>query len=95
MGKNAYSLKPMRQENAHWNQNWRIMKKLMRHFTHVLELEDFFFQILERYSQGKHSVALIIFQVKNWPQKIEGFQSAFEIKDSAANCTCRQANLLT
>ena len=42
MGKNAYSLKPMRQENAHWNQDWRIMKKRMRHVTHVLNQKDFF-----------------------------------------------------
>ena len=42
MGKNSYSLKLMRQENAHWKQDWRPMKKRMRHFTHVLELKDFF-----------------------------------------------------
>ena len=42
-----------------------------------------------------HSVALIILHVKKLATKIKAFQSAFEVKDLAANGTCRQVTLLT
>ena len=93
MGKNSYSLKPMHQENAHWNQDWRIMKKRMRHFTHVLELKDFFLNSKKIFpTKEMHSVAQIIVHVKKLATKIKVFQSAFEVKDSAANGTWRQVN---
>ena len=50
-----------------------------------------FFQIPERYSQGKNALS----PTDNSPFKklateIKAFQSAFEVKDSAANGTSRQ-----
>ena len=95
MGKNSYSLKPMRQENAYWNQDWLIMKKWMRHFTHVLELKDFF-----KFQKDIPNERNALNRTNNSPcqklaTKIKAFQSAFEVKDSAANGTCRQVNLLT
>ena len=96
MGKNAYSLKPTRQENAHWDQDWRIMQKRMRHFMHVLELKDFFFKFQKDIPNERNALN----RTDNSPcqklaTKIKAFQSAFEVKESAANGRCRQVNLLT
>ena len=36
-----------------------------------------------------HSIALIILHFKNWPQRSKRFNQAFEVRDLAANGTCR------
>ena len=72
------------------------MKKRMRHFTHVLELKDFFFKFQKDIPKERNALN----RIGNCPYqkvatKIKAFQSAFEVKDSAANSSCRQVNLLT
>ena len=42
-----------------------------------------------------HPIALINSPCQNLAPKIKAFQSAFEVKDSAANGMCKQVNLLT
>ena len=42
-----------------------------------------------------HPIALINSPCQKLAPKIKAFQSAFEVKDSAANGTCKQVNFLT
>ena len=96
MGKNAYSLKPMCQENAHWNQDWRIMKKWMRHFMHVLNQKDLFFKFRKDSPYKRNALNRTDKSpCQQLAIKIKALQSAFEVKDSAVNGMCRQVNLLT
>ena len=72
------------------------MKKQMCHFTHVLEQKDFFSRFLKDIPNEKNALN----HTDNSPcqklaTKIKAFQSAFEVKDSAANGTRRQVILLT
>ena len=61
------------------------MKKRMLHFTHVLEQKDFFSKFLKDIPNERNALN----RSDNSPcqklaTKIKAFQSAFEVKDSAA-----------
>ena len=57
------------------------MKKRMRHFTHVLELKDFFLNSKKIFpTKEMHSIALIIVHVKNWPQRSKRFNQPLKSK---------------
>ena len=66
-------------------------------FVYLVQNESiFFFFIPERYSDERNALS----RTDNTPcqklaTKIKALQSAFEVKDLAANGTCRQVTLLT
>ena len=72
------------------------MKKRMRHFTHVLKQKDFFFKFQKDIPHERNALNRTDYSpCQKLATKIKAPQSAFEVKDSAANGTCRQVNLLT
>ena len=72
------------------------MKKRMRHVTHVLNQKDFFFKFQKDIPDERNALNRTDYSpCQKLATKIKEFQSAFEVKDSAANGTCRQVNLLT
>ena len=73
------------------------MKKWKRQFTHCFAAKGYFFSNSRKIIPTKEmrSVALIKSACQTLTAKIKAFQSAFEVKDLAANGTCRQVDLLT
>ena len=94
MGKNLRSLKPKRQENAHWKQDLRIMKKRNRSLRMFWSKKIFI-----KFKKDTPNKRDALNRTENSPYqklatKIKAFQSVFEVKDLALYGMCRQVNIL-